>query len=94
MSRATHEPTTPELREVRFVRAVPPTPITFNQPLRGGRYRAIFGRLLGETQFDGVLHHYRVEADGVLFLVPPEWIEVDAPVAVRTLEPAMAGALS
>ena len=71
------------------MRAVPPTPITFNQPLRGGRHRAISGRLLGETQFDGVLHHYRVvDGDGVLFLVPPHWVEVDAPVATRTLEPA------
>jgi len=88
MPRATHEPTTPELREVRFVRAVSPTAITFNQPLRHGRYRAISGRLLGETQFDGVLHHFRVEAGGVLFFVPPHWIEVDAPIATRTLEPA------
>ncbi len=86
---AKHAHITPELREVRFVRAIPPTPITFNQPLRHGRYRAISGRLLGETQFDGVLHHYRVvDSDGVLLLVPPDWIEVDAPVAVRTLEPA------
>ncbi len=77
MPRATHEPITPELREVRFVRAVPPTPISFRQPLRGGRYRAISGRLLGETQFDGVLHHYRVATgDGVLFLVPPEWVQL------------------
>ncbi len=68
--------TTPELREVRFVRAVPPTPITWHQPLRGGRFRAISGRLLGETQFDGVLHHFRVEAGGVLFLVPPEWVRL------------------
>ncbi len=79
MSRATREPTTPELREVRFVRAIPPTPITFNQPLRGGRYRAISGRLLGETHFDGVLHHFRVEAGGVMFFVPPHWVEVAAP---------------
>ncbi len=88
MPRATYNHITPELREVRFVRANPPTPITFNQPLRGGRHRAISGRLLGETQFDGVLHHYRIEAGGVMFLVPAHWIEVDAPVAVRTLEPA------
>jgi len=87
MPRATHEPTTPALHEVRFVPALPSTPVTFNQPLRGGRYSAIFGRLLGETQFDGVLHHFRVEAGGVLFFVPPHWVEVDVPVTVRTLEP-------
>ncbi len=87
MPRATSEYPTPELREVAFVRAIPPTPVTFNQPLRRGRYRAIFGRLLGETQFDGVLHHFRVEASGVLFFVPPHWVEVDVPVTVRTLEP-------
>ncbi len=75
MPRTTSENTTPELREVRFVRAIPPTPIIFNQPLRDGRYRAISGRLLGETQFDGVLHHFRVEAGGVLFLIPPGWVE-------------------
>ena len=85
---AKHAHITPELREVRFVRAIPPTPITFNQPLRHGRYRAISGRLLGETRFDGVLHHFRIEAGGVLFLVPPHWVEVDASVPVRTLEPA------
>ena len=86
MPRATSKNTTPELREVRFVRVVPAPPITFRQPLRGGRYRAISGRLLGETQFDGVLHHFRIEAGGVLFLVPPHWVEVEAPVATRTLE--------
>ncbi len=90
MPRAIYNHTTPELPEVRFVRANPPTPITFRQPLRGGRYRAISGRLLGETRFDGVLHHFRIEAGGVLFLVPPHWVEVevDAPVATRALEPA------
>jgi len=72
---AKHAHITLEVREVRFVRAIPPTPITFKQPLRGGRHRAISGRLLGETRFDGALHHYRVEAGGVLFLVPPAWIE-------------------
>ena len=75
MPRATYNHTTPELREVAFVRANPPTPITFNQPLRGGRHRAISGRLLGETRFDGMLHHFRIEAGGVLWLVPPAWIE-------------------
>ncbi len=86
MPRATYNHTTPQLREVRFVRVIPPTPITFNQPLRGGRYRAISGRLLGETQFDGVLHHYRVEASGVLFLIPPGWVE-PLPISGKKSEP-------
>ncbi len=89
MPRVTSENTTPELREVAFVRAIPPTPISFNQPLRGGRSRAISGRLLGETQFDGVLHHFRIEAGGVLFLIPREWVE-PLPISRKKSEPARA----
>ncbi len=86
MPRATYNHTTPELREVRFVRAVPPTPITFNQPLRGGRYRAISGRLLGEMRVNGCLHHYRiVDGNGVIFITPPEWL---SPESVQALDAA------
>lgn len=86
MPRATPQYSTPEPRQVRFVRAVPPTPITFNQPLRGGRYRTIAGRLLGETRVDGKVHHYRVQdGNGVIFITPPEWL---SPESVQAIDAA------
>ena len=88
MPRATSDSTTPEVRAACYVRATRPVTVELHQPVGPGEVRTITGRVLGEMQVDGVLHHFRIEAGGVLFLIPPDWIEVDAPVATRTLEPA------
>ncbi len=101
---ANHDLTTPEPRETRYIRATTPVAVELHQPVAPGQVRAITGRVFGEMRVNGCVHHYRVEdGDGVLFLVPPEWIEllpisrkksepvrakVDAPVATRTLESA------
>jgi len=85
MSRATPDYTTPELRATRYVRATPPVAVEMHQPVAPGEVRTIAGRVLGEMHADDRLHHLRfVDGDGVLFLVPPEWVrQLDAPMPVR-----------
>ena len=84
MPRATHEPSTPELRATRYIRATPPVAVELRQPVAPGEVRSITGRVLGEMYVDGRLHHLRVvDGDGVLFLVPPEWIK---PLILRPRE--------
>ena len=52
MPRAISEYPTPELRQVRFVRATPPVAVELHQPVAPGEVRTIAGRVLGETHVD------------------------------------------
>lgn len=52
MPRAISEYPTPELRQVRFVRATPSVAVELHQPVAPGEVRTIAGRVLGETHVD------------------------------------------
>jgi len=83
MPGATIGHTTPELRETRYVRTTSTLTVELHQPVAPGKVRTIAGRVLGEMQVDGVLHHYRVATDdGAVYLAPPEWLAPECRLAV------------
>ena len=87
-------PAAPLRLAVGYVRARKAVPVTVSPPHDDeGQPHRFRGRCLGAMYVQGRPHHYRVEdGDGVLFLVPPEWIEGAPPVLVWRAEPVRAGA--
>ncbi len=81
-----------------FVRATHPVAVELHQPVASGESVApakhITARVLGAMHVDDQVHHYRVVGgDGVLFLVPPEWIELRLTVETQS-EPLRAEVLA
>ncbi len=69
---------------VRYVKAAAPLCVTIMQPLPGGTYQLVFGRILGEMHRGDELHHYRVSlGDGIVLLAPPEWLHPASHLAVK-----------
>ena len=81
MTRAIPDFTTPKPRETQYVRATTPVTVELHQPIAPGEVRTIAGRVLGAMHVDGQVHHIRfVDGDGVLFLVPPNWVRLTGEV--------------
>ena len=66
--------TAPAPLEARFVRLADRIAVTFAKPVEHGRPEKITGDLLGTMYARGNVHHYRIAADAVVWIVPPIWL--------------------
>ena len=84
-------PAVPASLDARFVRLAQPIAVTFAKPVEHGRPQEIAGDLLGTMFARGAIHHYRVAADGVVWIVPPIWLTPASAVALgKAMRPTSA----
>ena len=67
-------PAVPASLEARFVSPAHRIAVTFAKPVEHGRPELVTGNLVGTMHARGAVHHYQVEAAGVLWIVPPVWL--------------------
>ena len=85
---ASRAPTTevasaPAPLDTRFVRPGPSIEVAFARPVEHGQPQRITGILLGVMYARGAIHHYRVAAQGVVWIVPTVWLTPAARDAAR-----------
>ena len=78
----------PTALQARFVRPTHRIPVTFVKPVEHGRPQKMTGDLLGVMHARGALHHYRIAAESVVWIVPPIWLTPASAAAVtKAMEP-------
>ena len=74
--------TAPAPLEARFVRLADRIAVTFAMPVERGQPKRITGDLLGTMYARNVVHHHRIAAEGVVWIVPPIWLTSASRAAV------------
>ena len=83
-------PAIPAALDARLVRLPRPLAVQFARPVDVGAPVVIDGVLIATMHARGIVHHYRVVADGVVWLVPPVWLTSASREAIAALPRAPA----